>query len=91
MSQLQLAIEPNVTVHVVEHVTTPLSGRPARREYSSPPQPRSDALALAALLLDRAEPLEGDGPWRRPLAGGSREVRLVPVPDAPGAERVRGA
>jgi hypothetical protein len=32
----------------------------------------------AALLVDAAGPLDGDGPWTRAIAGGRRTVRLRP-------------
>ncbi len=61
---------------VDDRVSGPLSGRPTR-SYRSPPQPLHDARCLAALLLDRGEEIDGDGPWRRPLAGGQRHVAIV--------------
>ena len=67
---------PLFVVEVEERLSTALSRR-AAREYASPPQSLDDARRLAALLLDAAEAPEGEGPWRRPLAGGHRIVRLV--------------
>jgi hypothetical protein len=74
--QLELALGPLYVVEVEELLSAPLSRR-VGGSYSSPPQPLDDARRLAALLLDASEAPEGDGPWRRPLAGGHRIVRLV--------------
>ncbi len=74
--QLAMTIGPLYVVEVTEQLSTALSRR-VGAEYASPPQPLDDARRLAALLLDAAEAPEGDGPWRRPLAGGHRVVRLV--------------
>jgi hypothetical protein len=71
-------------VYVVE-VEERIDARMSRRtgaSYRSPPQPLEGARTLAALLLGIEEAPEGEGPWRRPLAGGTRVVRLVSV--APG-------
>jgi hypothetical protein len=74
--QLELTLGPLYHVLVDDRVSAPLSGR-AERSYRSPPQPLDDARCLAALLLDRGGELDGDGPWRRPLAGGQRHVAIV--------------
>ena len=76
--QLELGLGPLYVVEVTERLSTALSRRTGS-EYESPPQPLDDARRLAALLLDAADLPEGDGPWRRPLAGGHRFVRLVRV------------
>lgn len=73
--QLALPWEPEAVVEVEDRFTAALSGR-EDRDYRSPPQPRSQARALAALLLDSAAGLDGDGPWQRALAGGRRVVRI---------------
>jgi hypothetical protein len=67
---------PLFQVEVADRFTPGLTGR-GDRDYVSPPQPRDAALALAALLLDAGATPDGDGPWRRALAGGRRTVRLV--------------
>lgn len=77
--QLELTLGPLYLVVVDDRVNGPLTGRPART-YRSPPQPLEDARCLAALLLDRGGELDGDGPWRRPLAGGQRHVAIVLAP-----------
>jgi hypothetical protein len=77
--QLELTLGPLYLVVVDDRVSGPLTGRPART-YRSPPQSLDDARCLAALLLDRGGELEGDGPWRRPLAGGQRHVSVVLAP-----------
>ncbi|HEX8123101.1 MAG TPA: hypothetical protein VF549_17755 [Solirubrobacteraceae bacterium] len=74
--QLEMTIGPSYVVEVSEHLSTALSRR-VGASYTSPPQSLEDARRLVALLLDAAEAPEGDGPWRRPLAGGHRFVRLV--------------
>ena len=74
--QLAMTLGPLYVVEVSEQLSTALSRR-VGAAYTSPPQPLDDARRLAALLLDAAEAPEGDGPWRRPLAGGHRIVRLV--------------
>ncbi|WP_205696716.1 hypothetical protein [Conexibacter sp. SYSU D00693] len=66
-----------VRVEVTDRFTPGLGGR-ADRTYVSPPHDPAAARELAALLLDRAVAPEGDGPWRRALAGGLRTVRLLP-------------
>lgn len=73
--QLELTLGPLVIVEVAERFSPGLTGR-SDRTYSSPPQPRERALLLAALLIDAAGPLDGDGPWQRAIAGGRRVVRL---------------
>jgi hypothetical protein len=77
--QLELTLGPLYLVVVDDRVSGPLTGRPART-YRSPAQPLDDARCLAALLLDRGSELEGEGPWRRPLAGGQRRVAIVLAP-----------
>jgi hypothetical protein len=83
--QLELTLGPLYHVVVDDRVSGPLTGRPTR-SYRSPPQPIEDARCLAALLLDRGDELDGDGPWRRPLAGGQRHVAIVPA----AADRLSG-
>ena len=76
-SQLALTLGPLYVVEVTEQLSTALSRR-VGGSYASPPQTLEDARRLAALLLDAPEPPDdGEGPWRRPLAGGHRFVRLV--------------
>jgi hypothetical protein len=78
--QLEMTLGPLVVVEVAERFSPGLTGR-SDRSYVSPPQPRDRALLLAALLVDAAGPLDGDGPWQRAIAGGKRTVRLAPAPD----------
>ena len=80
--QLELSLGPLFTVSVSDRFSPGLTGR-TDRSYESPPQKRDDALDLAALLLDAGDPLTGDGPWHRALAGGRRTVALRPA--LPGA------
>ena len=80
--QLELTLGPLYHVVVDDRVAGPLTGRPART-YRSPPQSLEDARCLAALLLDRGGELDGDGPWRRPLAGGQRHVAIERAPPGP--------
>jgi hypothetical protein len=74
--QLSLTLGPSFAVQVQDRFSPGLTGR-QDRAYTSPPQPRDDALTLAALLLDAGGDLDGDGPWQRALAGGRRTVRLI--------------
>jgi hypothetical protein len=80
--QLELTLGPLYLVVVDDRVSDQLTGR-AQRSYRSPAQPLEDARCLAALLLDRGGELDGNGPWRRPLAGGQRYVAIVPAPVGP--------
>ncbi len=77
-SQLAMTLGPLYVVEVSEQLSTALSRR-VGASYTSPPQPLDEARRLAALLLDAPEAPEGEGPWRRPLAGGHRFVKLVRV------------
>jgi hypothetical protein len=74
--QLHLALGPVFVVEVEDRLTASLARRTGQ-SYVSPPQSEEDARRLAALLLDCEETPPGSGPWRRPLAGGHRLVRLV--------------
>ena len=78
--QLEMALGPLYVVEVEDRLSTALSRRAGHR-YSSPAQSLERARELAALLLDCEEPPEGEGPWRRPLAGGQRLVWLVRAAD----------
>jgi hypothetical protein len=73
--QMELVLGPHYVVEVEDRLTSALSRR-AGGSYASPPQSLEDARRLAALLLDCDEPPDGEGPWRRPLAGGHRMVVL---------------
>ncbi len=72
---MELVLGPLYVVEVEDRLTTTLSRRTGG-SYASPPQSLDDARRLAALLLDTDEAPEGDGPWRRPLAGGHRLIVL---------------
>jgi hypothetical protein len=74
--QLALTLGPQYVVEVEDRLTQSLARRRGTA-YASPPQSLEDARRLAALLLDCEEAPEGEGPWRRPMAGGLRTVRLV--------------
>ena len=76
--QLELALGPLYVVEVEDRLTASLARR-SGGSYASPPQSLEDARRLAALLLDCEEPPDDDGPWRRPLAGGHRTVRLIRI------------
>jgi len=76
--QLEFPLGPRYVVEVEDRLSATLSRRNGRA-YASPPQSLEDAQRLAALLLDAEELPDGDGPWRRPLAGGLRTVRLQKV------------
>ena len=77
-SQLELTLGPLYVLEVADRLNAGLARR-SGGEYASPPQSLEDARRLAALLLDWDEAPEGEGPWKRPLAGGHRTVRLVRV------------
>lgn len=47
--------------------------------YTSIPQPRDDALALAQVLVGLPQLPDEHGPWRHPRPGGQRTVRLEPT------------
>jgi hypothetical protein len=48
--------------------------------YTSPPQPRAQALALVRVLLGRAPGDLGTvHQWTAPIAGGRRKVELIPA------------
>jgi hypothetical protein len=64
-------------VIVEEHIERQLAGR-APCFYVSPPQPRMSALALVGLLLGRAVDDARKRPWRSAIAGGEREIRVLP-------------
>ena len=74
--QLELTLGPQYVVEVEDRLTQSLARRKGGN-YASPPQSLDDARRLAALLLDCEQAPDGTGPWRRPLAGGHRVVRLV--------------
>ena len=80
--QLELTLGPLYVVSVDDRVSGPPAGRPPRA-YRSPPQPLEEARRLAALLLDRADELDGEGPWRRPVPGGQRHVAIWRAPPGP--------
>jgi hypothetical protein len=48
--------------------------------YQSLPQPREHALALARALIGLAQLPDEHGPWRHAQPGGTRTVRIEPVP-----------
>ena len=73
-----MTLGPLYVVEVEERLSATLSRRNGG-SYASPPQSLEDARRLASLLLDSEELPEGEGPWRRPLAGGHRLVRLLRV------------
>lgn len=68
--QLALAVDASFLLTVDER-------RQGGESLTVGPLPEEQARALAALLLTRREPLEGAGPWRCAIAGGSRTVTLT--------------
>ena len=68
-----------VVVHVTDAISTALAGHEGV-EYSSPPLPREDALALVRVLVGDDSPAVGHRSWRCPIAGGQRTVTLAPAP-----------
>jgi hypothetical protein len=73
--QLEMTLEPLYVVSVEDAVSGPLTNRPAR-SYRSPPQTLERAEVLATLMLDRAETVDGEGVWHRPVPGGRRRVTI---------------
>jgi hypothetical protein len=73
-----------VVVHVTDAISTALAGHDGV-EYSSPPLPPSEALALVRVLVGDDSPTVGHRSWRCPIAGGQRTVTLAPA--ATGAAR----
>ena len=73
-----------VVVKVTDAISTALAGHEGV-EYSSPPLPREDAIALVRVLVGDDSPTVGHRSWRCPIAGGQRTVTLAPA--ATGAAR----
>ena len=72
------ACEPLFLVQARDDVDPRLAGH-AGTTYTSPPQPRSAALALVTLLL--GAPLDASDDqraWTVPVAGGRRSVTITP-------------
>ena len=80
MSSAAAAVATLYIVEVDEHRDERLAGH-SGCAYTSPPQPPIQALALVRVLLGcPPDPLElADGPWRTPVAGGQRIIRLHPA------------
>jgi hypothetical protein len=72
--------EPLFVVCVRDDINAALAGHDGH-SYTSPPQPRPDALALVALLLDRptSPATATETTWTRSLAGGRRTITLAPA------------
>jgi hypothetical protein len=68
-----------VVVHVKDAISTALAGHEGV-EYSSPPLPQEDAMALVRVLVGDDSPTVGDRSWRCPIAGGQRTGTLAPAP-----------
>ncbi len=68
--QLALAVDAAFLVTIEERRGEPTS-------LTVGPLAEEQARALAALLLNRVDPLPGAGPWRCAIAGGSRTVTLT--------------
>jgi hypothetical protein len=67
-----------VVVNVREVVNPILAGHEGRA-YTSPPQPREQALALVAVLLRSPTPpgeRNNGGGWSRPIVGGRLQITL---------------
>jgi hypothetical protein len=68
-----------VVVHVTDAISTALAGHDGV-QYSSPPLPQEDAIALVRVLVGDDSPTVGHRSWRCPIAGGQRTVTLAPAP-----------
>ena len=75
-----------VVVHVTDAISAALAGHDGV-QYSSPPLPRAEALALVRVLVGDDAPTLGHRSWRCPIAGGQRTVTLATAPM--GAARAR--
>jgi hypothetical protein len=67
------------TIRVSDDVDPRIAGH-SGCSYSSPPQPRADALALVALLVGRPVEAANSERWTHPIAGGQRTVSLESAP-----------
>jgi hypothetical protein len=67
-----------VVVHVTDAISAALAGHEGV-EYSSPPLPPPEALALVRVLVGDESPAVGRRSWRCPIAGGQRTVTLAPA------------
>jgi hypothetical protein len=72
-SQLALDVEPYALLEVRQSREGDLT------ELRLGPLPEPTLRTLAGLLLNRKGPPEDGGPWRCAVAGGSRELTLVPT------------
>lgn len=70
---------PELFVVRVEENLNPTLAQREPCSYASPPQPHSQERALVQLLT--SQPCDGSGPWRVPIAGGSRVIELAPSGD----------
>jgi hypothetical protein len=68
-----------VVVHVTDAISAALAGHDGV-QYSSPPLPQAEALALVRVLVGDDSPTVGHRSWRCPIAGGQRTVTLAPAP-----------
>jgi hypothetical protein len=70
----QAVVEGNMTVGWVVSVSQRRSD--VSRTYQGPPRESAAAAhALAAIILGRSQVIN-DGPWREPIPGGQRTVRV---------------
>jgi hypothetical protein len=66
-------------VSVRDTVNPVLAGHDGTR-YTSPPQPRDQALALVQILLGRPTgEITGEQTWTASLAGGRRTITIAPI------------
>jgi hypothetical protein len=75
-----IAVDVLYVVSVRDTVNPVLAGHASGR-YTSPPQPRDQALALVAVLLGRppGEITGAEQTWTASLAGGRRTITLTPA------------
>jgi len=73
------ADEMPVVVVVEDSISAPLAGHDGC-SYTSPRQPREQALALVALLLGCAAAIDHERDrWVQPIAGGRRTITVRPA------------
>jgi len=74
-----MSAEPQVVLRVRDLVDARIAGHDGR-DYTSPPQPRAEAVALVALLVGPTPTGDERDRWTVAIAGGRRIVELTSAP-----------